>query len=659
MPKTRSNTRPKNTDAAARRPSWWDFADLLPDPAVILDDALEVVHVTPAFEKVFGWTRRMMLKRPLTGLLDDATDKIELQVRELSQAGSVRGLISHCRTKEGRRLKVDLDAVQLSGRDGEPGGLVVVLKGAPLDRQPERIRQIMLRMSKALHRYRSLDRLLSYVTRLIQVLMQVSGASVIFLDPARQEFYFQMTAYDDKAAGRKLSTVRFPADKGVAGEVYRTGKPLIVRDYAKSPYAFKQVDEQVQYETRNMLDVPLRIKDRMIGILCVVNKRDSAFNQEDVELLSVIADVVALPIENARVNEALKNSYERVKALNEAKERVIIHLSHELKTPLSVLSASLKLLENRLAGLEDPSWRDAFQRAQRSLERLLEMEYAVEDILKQRESASFDTMSQLPRPEVQAPEPETSEHFFQQVNIEFLIHELKDPLSVIETNAQLLDNLAAGDFPVERRRRTLGRITRSTRKVRALLEELLEVGRAEAVSFNCRPFSPVSVIQQVMMEAVESHASELYEEVRTHKGLKAQLAFLGSAGIRLQASKAARDLQMVQDETKFRQIVANLLKNALTYRRNLLLIDLTCHKDAITLSVRDDGPGVAEEHKQKIFERYTQVTAFPGVARSGHGLGLAVSRILARALDGDITLESQLGQGALFQLELPIEFDKG
>ncbi len=659
MPETHPKPHLGDADNPAQRPPWWTFADILSDPTVVLDDAHQIIHVTPAFEKVFGWTRDEMLHRPLTALLDEPLEQVDALMRDPSQERSVQGLTAHCRTKEGRRLKAGLDTARLSAPESAPSALAVIFKGVSLERQSERIGRMLPRMSKALHRYRSMDRLLSYVTRLIQVLMQASGASVIFLDPEKHEFYFQMAAYDDSAAGRKLSTVRFPADKGVAGEVYRTGKPLIVPDYSKCPFAYKQVDEQVQYETRNMLDVPLRIKDKMIGVLCAVNKRNSEFNKEDIELLTVIADVVALPIENVRVNEALRSSYERVKALNEAKERVIVHLSHELKTPLSVLSASLQLLESRLSSLEDTSWTDAFKRAERSLQRLLEMEYAVEDILTYKESASFDTMTQLPRPAAQTSEPESSEHFFQQVNIEFLIHELKDPLSVIETNAQLLDNLAAGGFPEERRKKTLGRITRSTRKVRTLLEELLEVGRAEAVSFNCRPFSPVEVIQQVLKDTVESHAADVYEGMRSQKGLSAQLAFLESSGIRLQTRKAARRLQMVQDETKFRQIVANLLKNALTYRRNLLLIDLTSHKDTITLSVRDDGPGVAESHQEKIFERYTQVSPFPGIARSGHGLGLAVSRILARALDGDITLESQLGQGALFRLELPIEFDKG
>lgn len=515
-------------------------------------------------------------------------------------------------------------------------------------------------MSKALHRYRKLDRLLNYVTRLIQVLLKVEGASVIFLDADKKEFFFHTVSYEDTAVGRKLIPIRFPVDKGVAGKVYQTGRPLVVADYAKCPYAYKKVDEQVQYDTRNLLDVPLRIKERMIGILRAVNKRDGAFDQEDIELLGAMADVVALPIENARMNEALHRSCEQLKKLNAAKERVILHLAHELKTPLSVLSASLQLLEKSLSVSKDLSWQGAYKRAQRNLGRLLEMEYAVEDILRQSPGPTFDTMTRLPRTAgEQMPEPAIDERFFQQVNIEFLIHELKGPLSVIETNTRMINDIHHGQAQLApRAKRCLGRVARNAQKVRDLLEELLEVGRAEAVSFNCHPFGPLTVVGQVLIETIESHAIELYEKIRSVQDEQERLTFLASNGIRLESQPLVRDIRMVHDETKFRQIVANLLKNALTYRRQHLWIQLTCHKDLLTLSVRDDGPGVADEHKEKIFERYTQVSDFPGVARSGHGLGLALSRILARAMDGDITLESQLGQGAVFRLTLPLEFDK-
>jgi GAF domain-containing protein len=96
-----------------------------------------------------------------------------------------------------------------------------------------------------------------------------------------------------------------------------------------------------------MLEVPLRGRDQIIGVLCARNKREREFDRMDVELLTMIAGTVALFIENARVSEQLREAYRQVTSSNKAKEKAINHLSHELKTPVSVLKASLSFLEKK------------------------------------------------------------------------------------------------------------------------------------------------------------------------------------------------------------------------------------------------------------------------------------------------------------------------
>ena len=267
-------------------------------------------------------------------------------------------------------------------------------------------------------------------------------------------------------------------------------------------------------------------------------------------------------------------------------------------------------------------------------------------------------MAEDPQKEKDAPdEPVEEQCFFRQLNVEFLIHELKDPLSVIEANAHLLiEQQSSQAVPSVRSVKSLQRILRSTRKARALLWDLLEVGRAESACFDCHAFQPETVLKQILVEVVETHAPELFAKMIDLKGLETQLAFLAREGIRMDIQPAAAEVQLTQDEIKFRQIAANLFKNALSYRRRMVLIHLACHHDLFTLAVRDDGPGVAETHHELIFQRYRQVHADARVARNGHGLGLAAARFLARTMGGDIYLESQLGQGALFRLELPIDF---
>lgn len=267
-------------------------------------------------------------------------------------------------------------------------------------------------------------------------------------------------------------------------------------------------------------------------------------------------------------------------------------------------------------------------------------------------------MAEDPREQADTPESPSEEMcFFRQLNVEFLIHELKDPLSVIETNARLLlEQQSSKAGRAERSARGLLRILRSSQKARALLWDLLEVGRAESSCFECRDFHPEPLLKTILLEAVETHAPELFEKMVDVEGLDARLAYLAGQGIRMDVQPAAAEVQMTQDKTKFCQIAANLFKNALTYRRRMVLIHLACHHDFFTLAVRDDGPGIEETHHEMIFQRYKQAHPDARVARSGHGLGLAAARILARTMGGDIKLESQLGLGAMFRLELPIDF---
>jgi signal transduction histidine kinase len=102
-----------------------------------------------------------------------------------------------------------------------------------------------------------------------------------------------------------------------------------------------------------------------------------------------------LPIENASINEALRRSLIEVQNLNRAKDRVIHHLSHELKTPLSVLSASLNLLAKQLASANDRRWEKTLERAQRNLLRLLDMQYKTEDLLQEKDAATHRMLSVL------------------------------------------------------------------------------------------------------------------------------------------------------------------------------------------------------------------------------------------------------------------------
>jgi len=253
---------------------------------------------------------------------------------------------------------------------------------------------------------------------------------------------------------------------------------------------------------------------------------------------------------------------------------------------------------------------------------------------------------------------ENPDQFFREIEIQFLIHELKDPISIVETGLRtLLEKKEKFGPLLPKQENTLKRTLRNTKKAREMLNNLLEIGRSESGCFICSHFPPAKSVFQAMKDSLEIMTGPLSEEIGKYQAEKDALELLSRNGIHLDISPRISDNEIFQDEIKFRQIVGNLLKNALHHRRENLEIKMDIENDVLSLTVSDDGPGVEPDHHEMIFRRYAQVKECSIVPRKGHGLGLAGALILARCLGGDIKIVSEKGQGAAFCLTLPVSME--
>lgn len=252
------------------------------------------------------------------------------------------------------------------------------------------------------------------------------------------------------------------------------------------------------------------------------------------------------------------------------------------------------------------------------------------------------------------PSSETGQ-FFRQVDIEFLVHELKDPIAVIETGLRTV--LAQGEKfgPLTARQRaTLNRSLRNAAKARDMISSLLEIGRSQEGCFACCRFDPVQAAYEALIAAVETCASGMAEQMEAGRSQAEVLNFLDRNGISWKVDPDVGQLSVLQDRTKFCQICGNLIKNALHHRKGRVAVALARRSDTLVVEVADDGPGVDQAVQEAIFERYVRGSACGLSPRPGHGLGLAGARIMARCLGGEIAIDSQKGQGAVFRLTLPL-----
>ena len=132
------------------------------------------------------------------------------------------------------------------------------------------------------------------------------------------------------------------------------------------------------------------------GILGIGTKIvGTPYDDDDLELLETLLINLATTLKNVRSTQALKSAFREVNSLNRAKSKVINHLSHELKTPISLMKTALFLLRRSLSNIPEKQWIRTYERAERSLTRLSSIQRGVEDIMQNREFPQHRILSAL------------------------------------------------------------------------------------------------------------------------------------------------------------------------------------------------------------------------------------------------------------------------
>lgn len=150
-------------------------------------------------------------------------------------------------------------------------------------------------------------------------LADAETGSMLLLDSETGELVFEVALGHP---GELLKEVRLAKGQGIAGWVAEKGEPLILNDVQADPRFFKDADAKSSFQTRSMICVPVKTKEKIIGVLEAINKKTGAFVREDSEIMAALSNQVAVAIENAGLYAELKDAfYETTKALAEIIEK--------------------------------------------------------------------------------------------------------------------------------------------------------------------------------------------------------------------------------------------------------------------------------------------------------------------------------------------------
>lgn len=192
----------------------------------------------------------------------------------------------------------------------------------PSNREKEELKALF-EISHALHRSIQLDELLDYIAFKTRELMGSETVAVILHDPVRDEFFFRCTGGNPEESAAKLKELRFPAGEGIAGSVFRTGKPELITNVEADSRHFKGIDQSTRFRTRSIVAVPLQVKNRIIGVVEACNKEVGEFTQSDLDFLTMIAPTIAMALDNAAMYAELDRAYKELQIIDQAKDHLI------------------------------------------------------------------------------------------------------------------------------------------------------------------------------------------------------------------------------------------------------------------------------------------------------------------------------------------------
>jgi signal transduction histidine kinase len=342
-------------------------------------------------------------------------------------------------------------------------------------------------------------------------------------------------------AGVKHDEVLQPGASLPAGalveEVLRTGETVYRRDM--SDHLYPEEVTLTAIGLRSRIAAPLLLGERPIGMLAILRRKPRAFDDDEVELATLLGRLLASGVQNIRAYEAERATVAELRRLSALRADFVSLVSHELRSPMAAVIGAARTLEER--------WREL-------------------------------TASQ--------------------------------------------------------RTAFLALIADETNRLAALIGDVLDTSRIEAGTFSYR-FGDVDVAELVR-DTVAGFALH-QEEVNV------------VAHVDRQVPKVSGDRE------RLRQVLQNLLENAVKYSRSGEDVDVRAWAEngRVLVSVEDTGPGIPREQHALIFERFGRANV--GLGKPGTGLGLFIARSIAEAHGGRLTVDSAPGDGATFILELPAE----
>ncbi len=469
--------------------------------------------------------------------------------------------------------------------------------------------------------------------RVVQAAVYITGAEEGFLmlvDEETGELYVRAAQGPKEKYPRSL---KLRVEDSIADGVVRTGEAVMIGGSAK------ENDLRTVYLVKALLSAPLKTKDKVIGVLSVDNKTSSkTFTDNDLYLLSALADYAAIAIENARLFTAVKSEQSKLGTIIGSTEDAVIVTDSEMRVLLLNKAArkafgikSAEVTNKPIAQIvKNDSLIELFVRS-------IDGSQAKQGEIPLEDGRTLNA-NLTPIPGVgyvAVMQDITHLKELDRMKSEFVStvsHDLRSPLTTIKGFVQLLPK--AGPLtPQQQEFRT--KILNSVENITELIEDLLDIGKIEA-----------GVGLEMDVCQLDAIINKVVENLRSQAEAKGQ---------RLHVELPPQLPPVLGNDLRLGQVVANLVSNAIKYTPDGGLINVRARNsnDQVIVSVQDTGLGIPPADQPYIFDKFYRVKSPETEGISGTGLGLAIVKSVIERHNGRVWVESEPGVGSTFTFILP------
>lgn len=491
-----------------------------------------------------------------------------------------------------------------------------------------------------------LDRILHLLLEKVRELLQIDATSIALRDEQTGELVFEAASGSGAA---DVIGVRMKPGAGIAGWVAETGKPLLVRDVYNDPRFFEGIDRKTGIKTQAILCIPIVLKGRVVGVIEALNPDQAPFDEQAIELLTVLSGLAASAIENARLFAQVRSAEARYEGLFEdsANPIIITDLSGIIveanRNACSLLGQPKEALRGtKLSHHSSPDSRSGFAE---TISAILDGAEAI--FQTEMPSNGQRTAIEIRGKRIQVTDTSLIQWIGRDISAELelekmrddmvrmLIHDLRNPLSNIMNSLDVLDDVITEKDDSVSQEELLHIAKRSGQRMHQLINTILDIGRLETGQ---------AILETRSVDLVPL-LNEAIEFIKPQTDIRE---------IELSASFEANMPKVELDRDMILRVILNLLDNASKFTQIGGAISLTARTQGrdVEVAVADNGPGIPAIQLPNIFEKFTRVRRKD--SPEGTGLGLAFCKLAVESHQGHIWAESILGQGTTFRFTLPV-----